>query len=242
MSHKFPEVGDFFEHRYDLLEVLGSGGVGTVFKARQTESDRLIALKVLHPHVLLAEEIKQRFLREAQALNKLSHNNIVTVYHLGLSENALPYLAMELIEEVSLRKSLVDAGRLPANRVFRIMKQLCSALCCMHESGIIHRDLKPENIMLVQKPEPDTVKIIDFGLVKVEAGSEQKLTTTGLLVGSLNYMSPEQCQGQKADARSDIYALAICMYEMLAGEPPFTSDNLSQFDAQINTSACSLPN
>lgn len=224
MKLKLPEIGDSFEKRYELLELLGSGGAGTVFKARQIETGRLIALKVLHPHRLIDDDVKQRFLREAQALSKLCHVNIVTVYHLQLSKGALPYLAMELIDGVSLRKQLA-AGKMPVHRVLKIAEQLCSALCCMHEFEIIHRDLKPENIMLLPKPEPDTVKIIDFGLVKVDANSEQKLTETGLLIGSVNYMSPEQCEGKKADVRSDIYALAVCMYEMLSGEPPFTAEN-----------------
>lgn len=225
MTQKFPELGDIFEQRYELLEVLGAGGSGTVFKARQIDVDRLIALKVMHADKTSAGELRERFLREAQALNKLSHHNIVTVYHLGLSEFNMPFLAMELLKGVTLRKSLLHGGKLPTERVYKIMKQLCSALSCMHDSGIVHRDLKPDNIMLLDKPEPDTVKIIDFGLVKVEADSNQKLTATGLLIGSVNYMSPEQCQGLKADTRSDIYALAVCLYEMLADEPPFTSDN-----------------
>ncbi len=224
MTSNFPVVGDVFEQRYELLDVLGSGGGGTVFKSRQIGADRQIALKILNPQSGFDDESKQRFLREAQALNKLSHINIVSVYHLGISESGLPYLAMELIQGLSLRKVLSDSNRLPAHRVFKIMKQLCCAVASMHDAGIIHRDLKPENIMLLQKPDPDTVKIIDFGLVRLAAASEQKLTATGLLLGSVNYMSPEQCQGLKADARSDIYALTICLYEMLSGAPPFSAD------------------
>jgi serine/threonine protein kinase len=111
----------------------------------------------------------------------------------------------------------------------------------MHELGIVHRDLKPDNIMLLSKPEPDTVKIIDFGLVKIEPNSNQKLTATGLLIGSVNYMSPEQCLGKKADARSDIYSLAVCMYEMLAGKPPFTADNpVGVMYKQVNLQAPEL--
>ncbi|MBX9723685.1 MAG: serine/threonine protein kinase [Candidatus Obscuribacterales bacterium] len=221
MTQKFPELGEVFEQRYELLEVLGAGGGGTVFKARQITADRMIALKVLHPQQGFDEESKQRFLREAKALNKLSHENIVSVYHLGFSDFGLPYLAMELIQGNSLRACLNAEGHLSSRRIFSIVKQLCSALACMHEVGIIHRDLKPENIMLIQKPEPDTVKIIDFGLVRVDNSAEQKLTATGLLIGSVNYMSPEQCQGKKADARSDVYALTVCMYEMLSGKLPF---------------------
>ncbi len=143
MTQAYPAVGDIFEQRYELLGVIGSGGGGTVFKAHQNDADRFVALKVLNPKNE-NEEFKKRFLREAQALSKLSHFNIVTVYHLGITDAGLPYLAMELIEGISLRQEL-NLGRLPAHRIFEIMKQLCSALSCMHEAGIIHRDLKPEN-------------------------------------------------------------------------------------------------
>ncbi len=224
MTQRFPELGEIFEQRYELLEFLGSGGGGTVFKARQNDADRLIALKILHQQNGFDDETTQRFLREAKALNKISHENIVSVYHLGISNGNLPYIAMELIQGSSLRAAITADGPMTMPRIFRIMKQLCSAVECMHNAGIIHRDLKPENIMLIQKPEPDTVKIIDFGLVKVDNSTEQKLTATGLLIGSVSYMSPEQCQGKKADVRSDLYALSVCMYEMLSGKLPFYAD------------------
>ena len=225
MRNKLPQVGEIFEQRYKLLEVLGSGGFGTLFKTRQTDSGRIIALKVLPPHIAVEQEFRDRFFREAQALSKLNHENIVNVYHLGLTDNGLPYLAMELVDGLSLRKILAEVGSLNEQRTLWIMLQVCRALTCMHEAGIIHRDLKPDNIMLSQKPEPDTVKIVDFGLAKTDADGDQKLTATGVAIGSINYMSPEQCQGKTADLRSDIYSAAICMYEMLAGEPPFLADS-----------------
>lgn len=226
MSASTPKVTEIFEQRYQLLEQLGSGGIGTVFRARQIDADRLIALKVLHPNFAEDEEFKTRFLREAQSLNKLHHPNIVTLYHLGLSEDGVPYLAMELIEGITLRNLLASEQKLKPARAIAITKQLCSALAAMHADGIIHRDLKPENIVLMQDPEPDFVKIIDFGLVRIEGESDkQKLTSTGFLVGSVNYMSPEQCRGLKVDARSDIYAIAVCFYEMLAGRCPFEADS-----------------
>lgn len=209
-----------------MLEVLGSGGIGTVFKARQIDANRLIALKILQAEVRDAQEFKARFLREAQSLSKLRHPNIVTLYHLGISQGGLPYIAMEFIQGTTLRKILNDEEKLSVTRAIKISKQLCAALAAMHAEGIVHRDLKPENIVLMTEPEADFVKIIDFGLVRVEGESEQqKLTATGFLLGSVNYMSPEQCRGFRVDARSDIYTLGICFYEMLTGECPFQADS-----------------
>lgn len=225
MNERAARVGDVFETRYELLEVLGSGGIGTVFKARQLDAERLIALKVLHADVAADGEFKLRFMREAQALSKLSHESIVTVYHLGLSESGVPYLAMELIKGSSLRKSIAE-GAMPQARVFSVARQLCSALAYIHEAGIVHRDLKPENIVFLEDSETDQVKIIDFGLARFDLTQDgQKLTSTGALLGSVYYMSPEQCKGLKADARSDLYSLAVCIFEMLSGSPPFDSDN-----------------
>jgi len=224
MVNAVPAVGDIFEDRYELLEQLGSGAIGTVFKARQIDADRLVALKFLHAQVVVDEEFKQRFLLEARALSRVSHPNIVQIYHMGMSKHDVPFLVMELIDGLPLRK-VISGEPIEASRVFRIAKQLCSALACMHEAGIVHRDLKPDNIILQNAPEPDLVKIIDFGLVKMQQSDGQKLTGTGLLLGTVNYMSPEQCQGKAADARSDVYALTVCLYEMLSGKPLFEADN-----------------
>ncbi len=197
-----------------------------VFKAKQIDSNRLIALKILHRQNEINEESKKRFIREALALQKLCHENVVTVYHMGLSDDSVPFLAMELINGLSLRKLLSDNGGFSVFKVLEMMEQLCDAVSAIHEAGIIHRDLKPENIMLSKNGDADLVKIVDFGLAKtsVEAG-DQNLTATGLLIGTVNYMSPEQIQGGAVDARSDIYSLTVCMFELLAGEPPFIADN-----------------
>lgn len=227
MGAYVPKAGEVFEERYELLEMLGVGGIGTVFKAKQIDSGRFIALKIMHSGFAEDEIFKQRFLREGRSLNNLSHPNVVGVYHLGVSTNGLPYLAMELIEGQPLRRLLLDQKRIPPEKAIHICKQLCSALDAMHKEGIVHRDLKPDNIVIVQIPEPDFVKIIDFGLVRrVEGQREsQRLTATGVVLGSPAYMSPEQCKGQKVDFRSDIYAVSVCMFEMLTGRTPFASEN-----------------
>lgn len=216
--------GDLFDEKYEIQSILGAGGIGTVYKARQLDLNRTVALKILHKYVGDDEEFKLRFLREAQALNKFSHSNIVTIYHLGVAANGIPYIAMEYIEGKSLRYLLNFNDRLPTLRSLKIIKDAARALDHVHKNGIVHRDLKPDNIVLVDVPEPDTVKLIDFGLARTEDSSSQKLTSTGALIGTVHYMSPEQCAGKRADHRSDIYSLALCLYEMLVGETVYQAD------------------
>jgi serine/threonine protein kinase len=220
--------GELFEQRYELLETLGVGGIGTVFKARQVDSNRTVALKIMHTEFAEDEVFQKRFLREGRSLNKLSHPNIVSVYHLGISEQGLPYLVMELVEGESLRRIINTQKRIRPETAIHICKQICSALDAMHKEGIVHRDIKPDNIIIMQTPEHDFVKIIDFGLVRIVEDHQresQRLTATGVVLGSPAYMSPEQCRGQKVDSRSDIYSLTVCMFEMLAGKAPFASEN-----------------
>ena len=218
--------GDVFDSKYEIIKVLGAGGIGTVYQARQIDADRLIALKILHLHVAADDEFKLRFLREAQTLNKFSHSNIVTIYHLGMAESGLLYIAMEFIEGVNLRRLLNESEqKLKTLRCLKITRDAARALEHVHKEGIVHRDLKPDNIVLVDVPDPDTVKIIDFGLARQEMETgNQKLTSTGALIGTVNYMSPEQCAGKRADHRSDIYSLALCLYEMLTGKTVYDAD------------------
>jgi serine/threonine protein kinase len=224
-----PKAGDIFEERYELLRVLGAGAMGYVFEARQLDCDRYVALKVCTVEIAGDEELKARFLQEARALSLLNQANIVTVYHLSVSESGMPFLVMELVRGESLRSILETEKRLPASRAIRIMQQACDALAYAHSKDIVHRDLKPENMILLQTPEPDYLKIIDFGLARVVYGSSgqqvQKLTQTGMLVGSVNYMSPEQCLGRAADQRCDIYSLSACFYEMLTGRAPYSAES-----------------
>lgn len=219
----FPRSGDIFNGRYQLLEVLGAGGVGTVFKAVQIDCNRTIALKILHPESSSDDDFKKRFVREARVLNELQHTGIVTVYHAGISESGLLFIAMEYVAGKSLRRLLNDEGKLSLARATAITRQAADALACVHEQHIVHRDLKPENMIIVDEPEPDTLKLIDFGLARFL--DEQKATRTGTLIGSASYMSPEQCQGKSVDGRSDVYSLAACYYEMLTGDKPFHADN-----------------
>jgi serine/threonine protein kinase len=221
--HELPKTGQVFNNRYKLLELLGTGGIGSVFKANQIDCDRIVALKIIHPEIMQDEDMQRRFLQEAKALNELQHSGIVSVYHVGQSEAGLPYIAMEYIQGNNVRQLLVELRKLPLERALHITKQAARALAYVHSKNIVHRDLKPENIVVLEQPEPDTVKIIDFGLSRFL--QEQKSTKTGSLIGTPHYMSPEQCTGHEVDHRSDVYSLAICFFEMLTGIRPFDADS-----------------
>lgn len=218
------KVGDVFDDKFEIQAVLGSGGIGTVYKARQLDCDRIVALKILHYHAALDEEYRARFLREAQSLNKLSHANIVTVYHLGLSSD-VPYLVMEYLQGKSVESLISTTGRLPVLQSLRIVRDAAKAMEYVHKHDIIHRDLKPANMILTHVPEPDTVKIVDFGLVGLQNQQEQKLTCTGEIVGTATFMSPEQCKGLPVDFRTDIYSLTICLFQMMVGKAPYRGDS-----------------
>jgi serine/threonine protein kinase len=215
------EPGQIFETRFKIIQALGAGGLGTVYKAIQIDCDRVVALKILHAEISTNEENCERFLREAKALNELEHEGIVSIYHVGLSEANLPYLVMEFIEGDNLRQLMNQSSPLPVLQAVSICKQAAEALDYVHSKNIVHRDLKPENLVMIKNTEQ--VKVVDFGLARLL--NEQRSTTTGVLIGSPNYMSPEQCMGKPVDRRSDIYSLAVCFYEMLAGERPFDADS-----------------
>lgn len=217
-------VGSLFEGRYHLKELLGSGGFATVYKAWQTDLGREVAVKIYHSFVADDDNFVQRFMREAQALNKIHHENVVSIYHIGSSKNGAPYMVMELLGSDNLRR-LMNESKPPTLLSLRIMRDAANALDFVHQNGIVHRDLKPDNIVFVSKPEPYTVKIIDFGLARDSRTENQKLTQTGELLGTPHYMSPEQCAGLKVDAASDIYSLALVLYESLSGMRPYEADS-----------------
>lgn len=220
------KIDQVFDDKYQLLEQLGSGGIGTVYKAMQLDCNRVVALKVLHLGISQDEEYRTRFLREAQALSKLSHTNIVTIYHLGISSTNIPYLVMEYLKGQSLRAVLNAQARLPVLLALKIIKDAAGALQYTHTEGIIHRDLKPENMILVSQPEANTIKLVDFGLAKLsdQTNKEQKLTNTGELIGTCSYMSPEQCMGKSVDFKTDIYSLTACLYELMLGQKAMQGD------------------
>lgn len=220
-----PRIGEIFDGKYQILEILGNGGAGAVLKALQLDCKRTLALKILYENTALDAEYRARFVREAQALSQVQHDNIVCVYHLGVTANAVPYMAMEYVDGKSIRAILNSIDRMPVIQSLTIIRDAARALSHVHKQGIIHRDLKPENILVAQSPEPDTVKLVDFGLARVRDWNDQRLTSTGELIGTCSYMSPEQCKGKAVDFRSDIYSLSACLYEMVVGEKVFTADS-----------------
>ena len=217
-------VGDVLG-RYELVEEVGEGGMASVYRARDRELRREVAVKVLFPHLARRPEIVRRFQREARAAATLEQRNILRVYDVGGGEgDDPPYIVMELIRGRSVR-DLIERAELTARRTLVIARQVLEAIAHVHGKGIVHRDLKPDNIMVVEVGY-DRVKLVDFGLIKVlgEAplGTTAR-TQTGLVFGTPAYMSPEQAAGQPVDARADLYALGSVVFEMLTGRPPFRS-------------------
>jgi len=219
-------IGTRIAGRYEVLSVIGKGGMGVVYKARHEHLDRMVAVKMLHAHLVSEPEAIKRFHREAKAVSRVKHPHTVTLYDFGVSDAGQPYIVMDYIEGVSLKKILKDTGPLGLERARHIFLQVIDALSCAHGEGVIHRDLKPENIMLsVKGDEHDWVEVVDFGISKLKGKDNQtvdQITRIGDVCGSPPYMSPEQCIATvPIDARSDIYALAVVLYESLSGRLPF---------------------
>ncbi len=215
---------------YEITGPLGAGGMGQVFRARDTRLHRTVAIKVLHEGGALDPLRQQRFAREAVAASALNHPNIITVYDVGV-EGDTPYLVSELIEGTSLRGEMLR-GRMPLKRAIEIAQQIADGLAAAHEAGIVHRDLKPENVMVT--PD-DRVKIVDFGLAKAAGDDDSSMTAhtqtqtaDGLIIGTVPYMSPEQARGGKADFRSDQFALGVMLFEMATATHPFQRETSVQ--------------
>lgn len=201
--------------------------MGNVFKTRELGLERIVAVKMIHPSLLGDDETLSRFKREGLVLSELNHPNLLKCYRFGLSKENTPYIAMEYLEGESL--SNLSAAKLPPDRVIRLAKQICQGMTHAHKAHVIHRDLKPTNIMILRPGQPDEqAKILDFGLAGLLAdnndSSKQHLTKTGTVIGSVFYMSPEQCMGRKTDVRSDIYSVGCILYESLTGTPPLVAD------------------
>jgi serine/threonine-protein kinase len=226
-----PLVGRVIQDRYTLTGVVARGGMGKVYKAEQRPLNRVCAVKVLNPNYAGDQdpEFEKRFFLEASIAAKLTHPNTVTVFDYGRTEgeDGFYFMAMEYLEGQTLQRAIREAGSFTEERACHVARQICRALREAHGLGVIHRDLKPANVFLVQHgDESDFVKVLDFGLVKnVSDSKTEDLTQTGLFMGSPKYMAPEQIQGQRVDARTDVYALGVILYEMLAGKVPFDRPN-----------------
>jgi len=212
---------------FRVLESLGAGGMGVVYRAEDVTLGRTVALKFMLPGYTIDDTAEARFLREARSVAALDHPNICTVHEAGTSEDGLLYLAMSYYRGETLKDCLTRTGPLPVDRALDIAAQIARGLACAHAAGIIHRDLKPANVMLT----PDgTVKILDFGLAKAR---DQTMTVSGVLMGTVAYMAPEQLVGMPADVRSDLWSLGVMVVEMLTGKHPSTVDNPSTLSRQV---------
>lgn len=227
-----PFVGMVVGERYRILELLGRGGMGVVYRAEHIMMKKELALKLLHPELSRLDEVARRFEREAEAAARLSHPNIIAVTDFGRTRDGQLYLAMELLAGRTL-SDLIRAERqrgrgLEPARAVRILEQILRALDHAHAGGVIHRDLKPDNIMVLDRAGAETLKLLDFGIAKISAGEGQPgeaLTQAGVVFGTPEYLSPEQALGEVADGRADLYAAGVILYELLSGRRPFESDS-----------------
>jgi serine/threonine-protein kinase len=216
-----PLVGKVLADRFEILSRIGEGGTGVVYKAKQLTVDRIVAIKVLGAHVSSDPSWVKRFHNEARAAARLDHPNTVRLIDFGETKEGLLFIAMEFLQGRSLAEEIVRLGKLPPQRVLRILGQVCQSLQEAHSQGIIHRDIKPDNVFLVEmKGSGDFVKVLDFSVAKMDTPDAQQ-TRAGTVFGTPAYMSPEQARGVKLSPQSDIYACGIVAYEMLTGKPPF---------------------
>lgn len=220
-----PLIGTTFADKYQILKVLGSGGMSVIYQARHKYMERICAVKLLHPFLVADASMFQRFQYEAKAASNLDHPNVVRVHDFGITDDGRAYLVMDYLSGEDLSSILERDVILPEDKAREIFRQACMGLDHAHSKGVIHRDLKPSNLFL--EPQSDgsiIVKLVDFGIAKInvpgEIESGQNLTRTGEVFGSPLYMSPEQCAGLSLDARSDIYSLGCLMYEVVAGKTP----------------------
>jgi tRNA A-37 threonylcarbamoyl transferase component Bud32 len=214
-----PLVGQTFAGRYVIEAVLGEGGMGRVYRARHTRMRRRFAIKVLHAELSLDDKMVIRFHREAAAISRLSHHNVVGIVDFGELEGGLLYLVMEYIEGGSLRALMRREGALASDRVLALLDQLCDGLAHAHRHGLVHRDFKPDNVLIEPTDDGVHARIVDFGIAADVA--EHRITTDGLVLGTPHYMAPEQAVGKRLDQRADLYALGVVLYEMIAGALPF---------------------
>ena len=227
-SEEDPYLGKIIADKYEMLELVGGGGTGLVYKALQLEGKKIVAVKVLFPQMVLRQDVVNRFKQEASASRLLSHPNIVAVLDFG-ADRSQPYLVMEFIDGVSASDWVEEQGKLPLAQAVSIMLQACAGIQHAHSRSVVHRDLKPSNLMITFDNEKrEQVKVVDFGLAKAfrdESASASKLTKTGDICGSPSYMSPEQCRGIKLDYRTDLFSLGCVFYELINGKPPFYGED-----------------
>ncbi|MCE9531204.1 MAG: serine/threonine protein kinase [Planctomycetes bacterium] len=219
-------IGRVFLGRYEAVRLLGEGGMGKVYLARQLDLGRQVVIKVMHEHIAQEEKFRERFARETLLMANFQHPYAVTLYDASLNDPMGPCIIMEYIRGINLEALLQKNGRLSAGRVGRLLGQLCEVLQAAHSEGMIHRDLKPSNLMVVDHETPrEKIKVMDFGLAKltVESSTIKNVTESNFdfAVGTPGYICPEQVRGENVDHRGDLYSVGVMMYEMLTGRMPF---------------------
>src|SRR6202051_2725650 len=206
--------------RYEILKMLGEGGMGTVYKAKDRELDRLVALKVIRPEYANHPETIRRFKQELILARQVTHRNVIRIFDLGIADS-FKFITMDYVEGRDLSKILSDKGKFLVNDGCEIVRQICSGLEAAHSEGVVHRDLKPQNIMLDAQGR---VFLMDFGLAR--SMELVGMTRTGALIGTPAYMSPEQAKGEKVDARTDLFSLGVIFYELLTGTLPYQAESM----------------
>src|SRR5271154_552166 len=230
-----PFIGrDILDGQFQILQKIGSGGMGSVYKAQQPEMNRMVGVKILHPKLANRKDLVSRFRREARAMSHLAHPNTTKVFLYGELDDGSLYIVMEFLDGKNLNQTVRAEGAFSVERGLPILIQACGALDEAHKKGIIHRDLKPENIFLCEQGgTKDYPKVLDFGLAKVTEREMRPgsiiLTQEGMVFGTPEFMSPEQAQGKTLTAASDIYSLAVILYEVLTGKLPFDARNAMEY-------------
>jgi len=219
--------GSLFAGRYEIQGTVGKGGMGVVYRALDRQLDEVVALKVLRQEVLEQEPtLLSRFKQELKLARKITHRNVLRTHDFGEAENGSPYISMEYVEGVTLKELVASKGALPTGVGLRIAKQVCQGLEAAHAQGVVHRDIKPQNTLIL--PESGELKLMDFGIARVSEvkGEQGGLTSAGTVLGTPDYMAPEQAQGRPADFRSDIYSLGVVFFEIFCGRLPFAGDTV----------------
>jgi serine/threonine-protein kinase len=219
---------------WEIVDLLGKGAMGRVYRARHVRLGREVALKVLNPEFVARPDVVQRFFREARVVNDIDHANIVEVSDF-VEQPGLAYLVMELLDGASLRDLMDEKGRKypQIRRIVAILRQVCDALEAAHGKGVVHRDLKPDNVFVVKRNGADFVKVLDFGVAKLRGAGDMAETTTGMIIGTPHYMSPEQALGRDVTKATDVWAAGVVLFEALAGEVPFSGHSFVELANQI---------
>src|SRR3954470_22324978 len=215
-----PQPGDLIADRYELEELVGTSGMSSVFRAHDRQLERRVALKVLHEHYAADPEYLERFRREARAVARLSHPNIVTVIDRG-DDDGRQFIVFEYVEGENLKELVLRSGRLPVRRALELALDTADGLAFAHDHGLVHRDVKPQNVLLSREGE---VKVTDFGIAR-SLHVDHGVTQTGTVLGTGEYLAPEQASGKPVSAATDVYSLGVVLWELLAGDVPFVGEN-----------------